>query len=200
MPNPQHLAQVGPKEHRHTTGCDQQWDRAILRWGPNKKYRRTVMNSRETNIPNITSVPNIESFLSHVKRTNENGKFYQTCIKCCQTTAHIITDDESIEASSSNQHTSNLLSSPDQVNDEIIGDKTVHQPKGSNVSEYRKENLTNFTTNDEEVNNELHVIESDEEALSANTPYAELLRWHYRLGHISFIKLKAMATLGILPK
>ena len=201
--SPQHLAQVGPKEHRHTTGCDQQWDRAILRWGPDGKFRRTVMNSRETNTPNITTASNIETYLSHVKRTNKNEEFYQTCIECCQSTAHIIPDDESIEASSSsNQHTNSLLSSPDQVNDEIsIGDTTMHQPKGSNISEYREENLTDFNTTDEqEVNKELHIIESDEEALSANTPYAELLRWHYRLGHISFVKLKAMARMGILPK
>ena len=33
-----------------------------------------------------------------------------------------------------------------------------------------------------------------------NDPSNDMLRWHHRLGHISFKKLKIMAKLGILPK
>ena len=36
--------------------------------------------------------------------------------------------------------------------------------------------------------------------LSAMTPQAELMRWHYRLGHLPFAKLKILAKLGEIPK
>ena len=203
--SPQHFAQVGPDEHRHTTGCDQQWDRAILRWGPEGMYRRTVMNSSETNTPNISSAPDIESYLAHVHDTDGNDDFYQTNVECCQSIAHLIPDDESSVASSHMQqynHTSNEnIISPNQVNDEMNGITTVYQPSDKDNSEYQEENMTQFVTTDEGLQrDQVHVIETDEESLSANTPYAELLRWHYRLGHISFSKLKAMARLGIIPK
>eukprot|EP00957_Ditylum_brightwellii_P087586 6667588-Ditylum_brightwellii.AAC.1 len=29
---------------------------------------------------------------------------------------------------------------------------------------------------------------------------AELLRWHYRLGHLSFYKLQTLAKQGVIPK
>jgi hypothetical protein len=38
------------------------------------------------------------------------------------------------------------------------------------------------------------------ERLATFNPQAELLRWHYRLEHTSFTKLKLMTALGILPR
>jgi hypothetical protein len=38
------------------------------------------------------------------------------------------------------------------------------------------------------------------ERLSFWDPQTEMLRWHYRLGHLSFQIIKRMAELGILPK
>jgi hypothetical protein len=47
----------------------------------------------------------------------------------------------------------------------------------------------------------VHVIDdTDERLLSANNPQAELLRWHYRLGHISFARLRILALLGTIPR
>lgn len=44
-------------------------------------------------------------------------------------------------------------------------------------------------------------LEEDEEYdLAAPDPQAELMRWHYRLGHLSFSKLKLLARLGEIPK
>jgi hypothetical protein len=54
-----------------------------------------------------------------------------------------------------------------------------------------KKNLTVFftTTLEDETLNSPNIIEDDVE-LPAATPQAELLQYHYRLGHISLIKLK----------
>ena len=42
--------------------------------------------------------------------------------------------------------------------------------------------------------------EEEDRDLPATTDQAELLRWHYRLGHLSFKKIRNMSALGILPK
>ena len=66
------------------------------------------------------------------------------------------------------------------------------------LPDHQDENMTEFLT--EEEPRQVNIVETDEELLSATTSYAELLRWHYRLGHMSFHKLKAMAKIGILPR
>jgi hypothetical protein len=66
-------------------------------------------------------------------------------------------------------------------------------------NETREENLTDFMDNLTE--KPVHVIDdTDERLLSANNPQAELLRWHYRLGHISFARLRILALLGTIPR
>jgi len=52
----------------------------------------------------------------------------------------------------------------------------------------------------------LHMQASDavppvpNDKIEANTDRAELMRWHHRLGHLSFRKLKLLAMMGFLPK
>eukprot|EP00978_Attheya_sp_CCMP212_P037948 scaffold183254_cov63-Attheya_sp.AAC.2 len=43
-------------------------------------------------------------------------------------------------------------------------------------------------------------VDPPDEHLSGLTPEAEFMRWHQRLGHISFKKIRLLALLGILPK
>ena len=40
----------------------------------------------------------------------------------------------------------------------------------------------------------------DAEQLTVESPQADLLRWHYCLGHLSFKLIKAMSEVGLLPK
>jgi hypothetical protein len=44
------------------------------------------------------------------------------------------------------------------------------------------------------------IIDEDLEKLSWQDPQTEMLTWHYRLGHLSFRRIKRMAELGILPR
>jgi hypothetical protein len=62
----------------------------------------------------------------------------------------------------------------------------------------REEEVVDFSTEAPNISTP-HVIEDDEGRLVAKTPSAELLRWHYRLGHLSFNKLRLLALLKILP-
>ena len=56
-----------------------------------------------------------------------------------------------------------------------------------------------YLTSSKDKNIDTHTVE-DNVILQAETDQAELLRWHYRLNHISFKKLKSMALLGFIPK
>ena len=65
-------------------------------------------------------------------------------------------------------------------------------------NDMREENLTDFI--DKTVQDPVHVIDDNDEALAANNPQAELLWWHYQLGHIPFARLCILALLGIIPR
>jgi hypothetical protein len=45
----------------------------------------------------------------------------------------------------------------------------------------------------------VHTIPTEDVEVQAATPQAELLAWHYRLGHLPFAKIKNMAERGDLP-
>ena len=192
--SPQHLAQVSPSEQRNTTHLEMRHDRGILHWGPNGKFRRTGMINKMSNTPNIYSAPVCHSFQKYSKLANIECNMCETEQVCYP--AHVISDDESVESKepSSSQHDESPIITIRPENEDNI--TTPSQEKV--FSDHQDENLNEFLTHQESTN--VHVIESDEEDLSATTPYAELLRWHYRLGHMSFHKLKAMAKLGILPR
>ena len=42
--------------------------------------------------------------------------------------------------------------------------------------------------------------QNEQQVLSASDKQAELMHWHYRLGHLSFPKLKILAKIGKIPK
>jgi hypothetical protein len=65
------------------------------------------------------------------------------------------------------------------------------------VNEENEENLADFFKESQGPN---IILDDDSERLAAASPQAELLRWHNRLGHTSFAKLKLMSDLGILPR
>ena len=62
----------------------------------------------------------------------------------------------------------------------------------------KEENITDFFS--ATPNEPIHRIEDDEETITAISPQAELLRWHYRLGHHSFKRLQLLALLGVIPR
>jgi hypothetical protein len=44
------------------------------------------------------------------------------------------------------------------------------------------------------------IIDEELERLSCQDPHTDMLRWHYRLGHLSLQRIKRMEEVGILPK
>jgi hypothetical protein len=97
--------------------------------------------------------------------------------------AHVIPDDRT-EASGERDPT------PTAAEDEIT-------PPFPTMNKEEEENLTDFF---QESQGPKIILDDDSERLAAASPQAELLRWHYRLGHTYFDKLKLMSALGILPR
>ena len=190
--SPQHLAQVSPRSQRNSTLLEMRHDRGILHWGPEGKFRRTGMINKSSNTPNIFSAPLCHKFQKYCAMANMECSMCETEFVCYP--AHIIPDDDSSVSSSegSPDDAPIITTRPDNEDNNMTPDRS------HTLSDHQDENMTEFLTRDEF--RQVHVIESDEEALSATIPYAELLRWHYRSGHMSFHKLKAMARLGILPR
>jgi hypothetical protein len=69
-------------------------------------------------------------------------------------------------------------------------------PPPTTVNKEDEENLADFFKESQGPNINL---DNDSERLASANPQAEMLRWHYMLGHTSFAKLKLMSALGILP-
>ena len=190
--SPQHLAQVSPRSQRNSTLLEMRHDRGILHWGPEGKFRRTGMINKSSNTPNIFSAPLCHKFQKYCAMANMECSMCETEFVCYP--AHIIPDDDSSVSSSEGAPYEAPIITP-RPDNEVIN---MTPDRSHTLSDHQDENMTEFLTRDEF--RQVHVIESDEEALSATIPYAELLRWHYRSGHMSFHKLKAMARLGILPR
>jgi len=71
----------------------------------------------------------------------------------------------------------------------------ICRPAKENVSEEEID-----IPNMKNINFDNITVPDGDDNLYAQSDQAELLRWHYRLNHISFKKLKLMAVLGIVPK
>jgi hypothetical protein len=84
--------------------------------------------------------------------------------------------------------------------DEDVGSMTSSATNPEiTVNRMREENIANFMTKDLPVQ-PANVIEDEDEPLAAENPQAELLRWHYQLGHLSFACLHILALLRTIPQ
>ena len=95
----------------------------------------------------------------------------------------------------------------DASNDPLLNEKDDDDRDLDNVAEDVEQPDDRIETINLDLGNELDRIDHDSKLydesdtmVKATSPEAELLRWHYRLGHVSFKKLRAMALLGIIPK
>ena len=64
-------------------------------------------------------------------------------------------------------------------------------------TEYRDESHSDFNAEVPQATN--NVTEQDEHT-SASTPVGELVRWHHRLGHMSFKKFQLLNMMNLIPR
>ena len=209
--SPQHFAKKYPvgSEARLLCRATQYHDRCIFRWG-DKNERVLTIDNDSSDVPTFYSVAHIASFASFMEGTGADKchifALESTVMSQPDTYDNnnipIVSDDEESYSSnlSGQDRNDNSISTINefQTND-TVQTKTKHiasvPPKVQNGSE---ENVSDLSHNMSQPSQEVP-RDSDLEAkvLSDSAGY---LRWHYKLNHLSFRKMKALATLGIIPR
>ena len=206
---PQFFAKYG-NTNREKTQCLQLWDRTVLKWGPNGEFTKTIWLGHDRAVPDMTSAASTKTYSAY-----SNMLDIKSHVECFEVSIpHFIEDYES------DQDTSNETSNKDIDEDTIVPINSQLRGEGSMVNEKtHDENLTDLVNKTTVVNQSApHVIENDgvvdtstatdttlppstsptvreipqDQDFPATSDQAELLRWHYRLGHISFFKLRTM--------
>ena len=178
--SPQHLAQQAGDHFskEEGTGALTTSKNIALFWSQ-RRFTETMPLDPITNVGLTTTAPGARSFRAFCA-TLERPETKQENIF----TTHIIQDDDDESFQPKNpvepQHTKECS------NEEIplpIQDEAITQPQMTVVD------LGPIT----------HIIPDDPEPKSLD-PQDELLRWHYRLGHLPFDQIKQLANKGQLPK
>ena len=125
----------------------------------------------------------------HMTRTNtpvfrsapDNTSFGAYCVECEDQSGSkdIEVTVMNSEVKSDNNNASLQLVPARGTNMDITDQEGDNQPNMSNIS---------------------NMIRDGNDTLTASTDEGELLRWHYRLGHLAWRKLKLLALLGIIPR
>jgi hypothetical protein len=150
----------------------------VMEWDQ-RKYRRTVPWYRRTNTGRTRSAPGTKHYRAFVSVHDQK----QECHKHEHVAyAHVLLNDRTGAGS---ERGKTPASEEDESNPPFIAPNK------------NEENLTDFF---QEIQGPNIILDDDLERLAAANPQAELLRWHYRLEHTSFTKLKIMSALGILPR
>ena len=183
--SPQHWSKESTRQYnmneRNKYTSTQYWNRNILTWGRQSQYKLTVHNDRNSNVPIMYSAPSIDKYQAYQAQVNQTiNNDYLTCCPA----AHYISDAES----------DSELTTTESVN--II---TTSDDQELTQTGYTQEHITDVMSQLEPRATPV-VEEEDEQVITATSDKAELMRWHYRLGHLSFKKLKILAEKNIIPK
>jgi len=196
--SPQHWSQQAndnlPK--KHGTWCATFDDECVLYW-KQQQCQRTIPWDPVTNTARFRSA----------------GGSYKYRVFAATQDAHAdIEANEHVVFQSVNSDGPHIIPDEDDTTD-VPDDSSIPTNPTINTSpEVREENLFDVAapqtkdqsttapqTMDQSTQLPL-VIDDDEENLTAISPQTELLRWHYRLGHTAFKRIKLLALLGILPR
>jgi hypothetical protein len=180
--SPQHWAQqVGEGKETYQVTRSTQIE---LHWGSQgDQHLRTIPLDPRSNVGTFYSAPGYKEYaaFASLNSEEENGLY---CCQSCFTLPTLIPPDEE-----ETKQGTGAISPP-------AGEKGVRQSQGTPESP-GQEGPVLIDFQDDEID-QLPKQQQPERAL--DNPQAELLRWHYRLGHASFAKLVAMAQRGDIPK
>jgi len=179
--SPQHVAQACKASDTNRTTLLTGAVDAKFTFGPKGEYSLSIPHSNRTNVPEIrvsTSCRSYHSFAAKVEARSDIYKHEAYCTPC-NTSAEI--NDETVIVSDSE--------------DEEEDREQVQDSKGDDGSEYlEEENLMEL------VNEDAFATLKEAPDVYASTDKGELLRYHYRFGHMPYNKLQALARAGIIPK
>ena len=176
--SPQHLAQQANDHYpiAEGTGALTTSKNITLFWSQ-RRFTKTVPLDSRTNVGLTTTAAGARAFRAFCAtingpETNELNIF----------TTHVIPDEEDEE---SFQPKDPVETAPQEETDQI-------KPAEELMTGAPETSLVDMGP-------VTHVIPDDKEP-TALDPHDELLRWHYRLGHLPFDRIKQLASAGQLPK
>ena len=194
--SPQHWAQ---NQAPGSARCITTDAHVILTW-KHQAHVKTVPLSKYTNVGLLTSTPGYQNYKAYTALTSATPVSPCCCFPATTPSSHTyVTDDEEghdsteepQEASIPNDATTNTSHIDDRTNTSHIDDSDAH---------VNGDNQLNSTGNLIDFDSTNHPQAQTHPERPLSDAQAELLRWHYRLGHASFDKLRLMASEGTIPK
>jgi hypothetical protein len=202
---------------------------AKLLFGPDAQYKVTVPLDPIKNVPDLKvnhGITQYESFSAHVETESNTQRHEQYCMPCDSTTQETYDGKESVQAHPTliEQDEDEIVeenmwdmqeaikpvdfdeNAQTEITDEALDTTAVvSDDEDDDIEDVtplpRKTKSPSTESKESEASSEPIIIEDDpNDEVHAATPEGELLRYHYRLGHMSFAKLQEMAKRGDIPK
>lgn len=186
--NEPQLSKLWDKEDFTST---QHWNRNVLRWGSDMEFRKTVYNSRRSNVPTFFSSPTLTDFTAFCSTTDEDIE---------HETVHAVSPTVPLHSQSSAPFMSEEI--PPTMTKKVSFDLSQQEFCGftnPNKAPLQEENMQDFTKLLQGETAENNAVTSADEEIIATSRKAEFTRWHYRLGHMDYAKMRRIAKLGYLP-
>ena len=173
---------VSPREEG--TGALTTSKNITLFWAQ-RRYIKTVPLDTKTNVGLTTTAAGARSFRAFCATIKDQETLQPNIF-----TTHVIPDDDGeSEANASFQP-----QDPIEPSDSVAGVIADASGKDDEIMAPGQPQTTMV-----DIGPITHVIPEDQEPTSLD-PHDELLRWHYRLGHLSFGHIRQLALSGQLPK
>jgi hypothetical protein len=193
--SPQHWSQSADDKNPnpHGTWCADYHDCLILKWDQ-EQYQCTIPWDKRTNVARFRSAVGATKYWMF-SATFDIGSEMENNEHVVFAAPHLIPNDDEDESNQQNNiiemQEQPIFEPTKQSGQSISQPMTLPQAREKNLSDFLTEAPLQLTPN---------VIEDDEGRLVGESSQADLLRWHYRLGHVSFAKIRLLALLGILPR
>jgi hypothetical protein len=210
--SPQHVAQIANDHYPNRNGtCSVTYaDTLELQWDQ-LSQKRTIKVDPLSNIFLMRSAPAFDRFHAYNSTIEEieegMHKMHNPSID-----PNTVSDDESDNESQVSEIDSNeniVLNAPSSqptVLNDIVLNAPNNQPtvlnevtNHSDGNDRHHPDLPDDAFESLEFDGTMHILPTEDIEIQANTPQAQLLAWHYRLGHIPFAKIRQMAARGDLP-
>jgi hypothetical protein len=177
--SPQHVAQelkrIDPDQALSSTT---HFDRVVLSWDNGRKTK-TIRLDPFSNVALTRSSPGYQQFAMYCEQIHGNDDMV----------SYMATD--------------RVADPPDQINEieqSEAPENPIHPDLPNNIIRQQFDNVPNDSTNDDiDATATPQQIFDNETDVPQTDPTSQLLAWHYRLGHLPFVKLQQMAARGDLP-
>ena len=193
--SPQHAAVSCSETDEQSTSMTTTATKSIFNFGKLGTNTLTIPHSKRTNVPEIRvqhGCKRYHSFASQVEGKTDVYQYETYCAPCALSTeleqdkAALVSDDED-DYDDSNEQTSRETATTVQASREKLTDMTT-------------ENIVDLLQPQEQEDIQTPTELPESQDVFAASDKGELLRYHYRLGHLPYSRLKTLAESGVIPR